>query len=303
MIDVSIDYLKLELASGKEPTWVNLQTPMILQPPFSVQIASTTKFLVVIDKETELVEIPAPATLAVVTSNKLTVQIMPCTPLTSKFVEGWNKLPFELKYEVVAQNMRLYPLRVPDPVPLGISTRPDDQNPALGRLLEHCRMTPEFAHLAKLAFYKENEWQIWLVPKCFHVPLRYPPRQLNCYVHRLIIRLFMSSEHWRLLRRLAEGSLGFENLKFIDILVNWSFILVDHDLHAPLQSQAWQHFFSERSGTPIEFKCKGRIDFDPRRFDKLLHDDEAESVDVSAVKQFLIREKVKFRGNVLETDT
>lgn len=137
------------------------------------------------------------------------MRITPSEPLSPEFAEGWRKLPDELRVEVLAHNLVCRQPIVHNHVRSGDKLRLDC---ALGtQLRHHLALGPEFASLARQIFYERNTFTV-----------RYnelPPIAVRGYIRSISMnekhRYSHESVSWKILERLAAGTLGMDNLQHL----------------------------------------------------------------------------------------
>jgi len=129
----------------------------------------------------------------------------PNVPLNPSFAHGWNKLPTELKVQIIAYNS------------LDVTDEPDAHITFGTRhlLVKHIALyaycNPEFGTLMQEAVYKNNTFAIATTAfKCRLPPPKYRPR-----IRRLALKIDMYlfvDRSVSLFDRLQDGTLGFTQL-------------------------------------------------------------------------------------------
>jgi len=174
---------------------------------------------------------------------------MPTRPLNSKFALGWAKLPDELKILVLESNLKCIEAIV------GFN-----QESQLS-LLHHLLMSPEIAGLAKEIYYTSNSFQVTISQSMFS-PMRYPGLMANYLVRRLKIDLSLGGlTLWPKLQRMANGSLGFANLEYVEVRIgDWGFRMKDltHET-----SDSIRECIDQECKQYIEFPYYGELVFTP----------------------------------------
>jgi len=182
------------------------------------------------------------------------IHLRPQFSLTTKFALGWNKLPAELKVQILKFNL-VRPNRE-------VVVEEMDMNRYLRPYLS---MGPDIAQLSREIYYKENTF---LVEPRYELPrrgtLRYPPPNINHPIRRLHFFIFINRyfiRDWGRLQNLANGRYGFANLQYVWVCF------------APRYAPEPELDSLEQSDK-IRFECKGSVHFDWERrpTDKDAHD-------------------------------
>ncbi|KAF2449925.1 hypothetical protein P171DRAFT_440358 [Karstenula rhodostoma CBS 690.94] len=246
---ISLSYMgkqKIHVYDSSAEEGIDLKTPMFLQAPVFVRIRirSPTTFFATAEEDPmypnwKSISTRAPVNSLVLYSTQ-SVQLKPDYNLGPTFVRYWDKLPEELRVNIIAENMKAYPAR---------------QNPRFSmdlftKLYPHCRMTPQIARIAMEGFYKHNEFLIQLNSG---IPNRYPPAPFNDLIRRLHLTMYIRRSQWTFVRNLSEGKLGFAHLKYIGIVVSWHYPPQDID------GTEWDAFVDETFDHRIEFSCEGEL--------------------------------------------
>lgn len=115
-------------------------------------------------------------------------------------------------------------------------------------LMRYLRMTPQIAALANGIFYTKN---IFLVDRILpdrgvSVTFRGPPLTLRYLIRRVETDINIRLRcHWVFLQDLADGSLDFENLRYLRVCMKYR--------------EFGRLVFLPVPVTPIRFKCEGEI--------------------------------------------
>ncbi|KAF2449707.1 hypothetical protein P171DRAFT_198563 [Karstenula rhodostoma CBS 690.94] len=142
--------------------------------------------------------------------------------LDKQFAIGWNKLPAELKLEILSYDPKLNG---------DFKRRNKKHNPGnqggWKTLLRYHKMTPELGALATEIFYAKHhfriegaddqmkqKWNIVSVQKLF-----FPKPEVNQFIKLLYFRVPLDSLAWSRLQRLANGDFGFERLNHLTVEV------------------------------------------------------------------------------------
>jgi hypothetical protein len=182
--------------------------------------------------------------------------IIPATPLDEDFAIGWQRLPTELKVQVLTNNL----LRYGQPVITASPPRPGENNgvvfPFHG-FIHHVLLGPHFADLSKEVFYTNNIPRLKpsstqrpgcsLLPPTVHslfpVPqpswyLSYPSPSVGQWVRIIAITFTIDTGSWERLHRFANGNPSFETLQRVLIQVRWQGGLMATRPNGPIQL-AW----------------------------------------------------------------
>lgn len=144
------------------------------------------------------------------------IYVFPDVPLGRAFMEGWQKLPVELKIMILEHNLVFpYPIR-------------KYQCDAFGALLAHMRSTPEIAELARNIFYTKNTFKLhFIMALSFAAPsygnyttprLSYPNPTAYDLIRTIDISTALSSQVWMSLRKMAQGML---RLNYVKLELGW----------------------------------------------------------------------------------
>lgn len=304
-------------ASTSNP--IKLLTPVTLKAHTTIAILSEAPVSVCFGSRLmPASHISATSPIQVISPWKAT--IAPCLPLGSGFVQGWNKIPTELKIRILDFNLT-------QDIPVDASAMSEALSPELPssrppcvcmtkeaiRLGErdkdgvalnyfsHIRSTPEIASLSPEIFYSKN---VFLVESKLHglraatgsytaITLAYPPLSVNKFVRRLMVRLQIGTLQWRWLVHLATGTHGFSNLKELTMELDLLHFALRH--HRAEDTRAY--FVAELTnivGDGIEIFCNGQLTFNAN--DRLGRGIER----ISPHKDYLegwLRERIIFNGN------
>lgn len=122
-------------------------------------------------------------------------------------------------------------------------------------------MTPEIARLATEAFYKHNERLLVLDSSTNAIPCnnfnRYPSPTMNHMIRRMYITMRIRLMYTNFLRKLLKGALGFQNLKNLEITMEWNWPPTFADV------EAWHRFHNETTDDPVCFPCDGSVLIEP----------------------------------------
>ena len=184
------------------------------------------------------------------------VLIQPTDGLGSEFVQGWNKLPDELKTRVLAFNLVAHK-------PIDYWSTLAGPGPNKTQFDHHLRTTSEIATLAKEIYYNRNTFSIEESSFSFtgQAPppgtrggisyLAYPNPTINCLIRSLKLDMLltdMNSEH---LIRLSNGTYGFPKLLHLEIVFTLSLgIRTPEDVDS---------VFELLLPFSIYFGCKGKV--------------------------------------------
>jgi len=176
--------------------------------------------------------------------------LIPSLPLDSSFATGWNKLPTELKVQILSYN-----LSFPETI-----DRCDTN--ILQVLDHHLRISPEIAGLAKEIFYCQNTFRIRLKPMLSHHGLPLFPIAHKS-IRKIVVEVNMVSfTDWKTLSWVSKGNAGLSNVRHVSVVVNCRgavFSPLIDDIIAWLLGRI--HDSCDES---IVFKCKGELTFTGR---------------------------------------
>lgn len=132
-------------------------------------------------------------------------------PLSTAFAEGWRKLPDESKVRVLAKNLTTRKPIVYDHMWVCDKCRRDFT--LCVQLRHHLALGPDVAHLARQVFYERNTFALQ-----YH---DMPPLAVRKYIRRISVTEKHMYGHspilWNILERLAAGTLGFDNLQYLQL--------------------------------------------------------------------------------------
>ncbi|KAF1958167.1 hypothetical protein CC80DRAFT_546403 [Byssothecium circinans] len=196
--------------------------------------------------------------------------LLPTQEWDHKFSDGWNKLPAELKVQILGHNLTF-------PKPIMADWRRREFTDRLKALYHHLHMTPEIASLARNIFYETNTFVIsaeehpspeaqllYNSPKAFATATI--PRirtSLNpiarTNTHHINFRLLIYSSHWAVLKRLSVGEFGFNNLRRVRVDVVWSCADRWSTKKEHPGYMHWKDYISKHLEGVVEFTCTGSV--------------------------------------------
>ncbi|KAF2635716.1 hypothetical protein P280DRAFT_553574 [Massarina eburnea CBS 473.64] len=266
---------KTALGSPLDPVVIRTPIQICSGRPLTIKSASEISIF-----DPVRISCTVPVTIEPLWKNeKATVSL--CSDINSDFVQGWNKLPDELRVRILGSGIRgvaghwiqttlSSSIHEGDFVngPLVI----DDISPA--RLWKYClfpylKMTPEIATLSKEIYYKTNIFHIGaprtISPRMRGLTtyLRYPSPAVNHYIRNIRMSIDMSPSHWKFLERLAGGAYGFANVNYVQVNLRWSpdvagqWLQMGNDI--PLQNK-WEDFVRV-IGNGVNFSMAGEVVF------------------------------------------
>jgi hypothetical protein len=149
-----------------------------------------------------------------------TIQVEPLDALGAEFVRGWHKLPDELKVRVLEFNVTAQS-------PISYYASIANNGCDVGNLWHHLKATPEIAGLSRDIYYTRNTFLLrdhsctftgWPYQADARY-LAYPPRSLNVLIRSITLEYGSTEISLTHVRRLASGACGFENLRYVKILI------------------------------------------------------------------------------------
>jgi len=171
--------------------------------------------------------------------------LIPSLQLNVAFATGWNKLPTELKVQILSYN-----LSFPE-------TIDRCETNILQALDHHLRVSPEIAALAKEIFYCQNTFRIRLKRMLSHHGLPLFPIAHES-MRKIVVDVLMGSfTDWETLSKISKGSHGLSNLRYVNVVINcrgvsWSPLNDD----SITQLLGW---IPDSCDESIVFKCKGEV--------------------------------------------
>jgi hypothetical protein len=239
-------------STDNELTVVHLTTPMTLAAGTIMRVTCSSDIELVPQVaslgQPEPYYLLSAATPITVTTATETI-MSPSANLGHSFALGWAKLPTELKLHVLKtslvadQNIGFY------------SSWVNRQ----GLFFQHLAMGGEIAALAQELFYSENTFELSLIDN----RIKLPPRNVRSTIKHLCILIGFHRNDWDLLRRLANNSMGFTDLKSLDIHFGQG---VD-----PYSFSSELMEVSSFKPVPLTFKCAGHVTFAPKSMKKSLN--------------------------------
>ncbi|KAF2249417.1 hypothetical protein BU26DRAFT_551148 [Trematosphaeria pertusa] len=199
---------------------LQLFTPMTI--PFGTSLTVTSLTSITVNGP---IVIQSTAPITIKPTHATGVQIALSKDLGADFVHGWNKLPDELKVRILSFNLTRTST-------FGYFDTMSCLRSLAKGILGYLCTTPEIAGLAREVFYSTNTFR--LQPVRYSLPsgaptddlvLAYPSRGVNSRIRKLEIRVCLDDDEWPFLERLAEGAYGFENLQYVIVVVDISFVL------------------------------------------------------------------------------
>ncbi|KAF2114315.1 hypothetical protein BDV96DRAFT_647021 [Lophiotrema nucula] len=245
------------MASTKEEV-VEILTPMTIHPGSNLRIFSANPILLR-PPYTEPFGIQAATPIRL--HNTGSIEVESTAPLDTRFVNGWNKLADELKVQILKHNLGCRPIH-----------HYDARVKVNSKLLPHLQMSPDIARLAEETFYKHNTFVVTPYGSHWDRRFAYPPRRVNTYIRRLSIVTDMDSD-WALLRKLARGDYGFENLRHVTL--TYEFGTADTLLGLENGDDERRYLDEHWLSEPIVFHPEGEITLrgswgEPEKDDELL---------------------------------
>lgn len=305
----------LVMRQSMDEDGIDLKTPMVLQPPFCIQVRSPKKFLVwmnddafdhndtinpnSINPKWTDVSVSILDGSIFIYSERSPVKLVPEYTLGETFARCWNNLSEEIKVSSHSSKSGDYLLTLRQAMIIKknmfCSVRPSFRTRHVGFeqvLFPYCRMTPEIARLATEAFYNNNEWLVELNSPINAIPRynfnRYPSPILNNMIRRMYITMYIRPVHTNFLRKLSKGVLGFHNLKNLEITVEWKWPPTFPDF------QAWHQFHTEATHDPVVFACDGSVHIEPASSSWIMTG--ARYAPYMLDKEILLRERIVFKG-------
>jgi len=257
--------------AGPENEVFRLHTPMHLIPAVgSVRaVSSPTPFMI------NGVKIWSSAPIHIYDGGgEFSVCLQPADALGADFVDGWHKLPDELKVRVLAFNLS-HEMEID-------YHRSLNQGYDITNFGHHLRSTPEIASFARDLYYARNTFRLRQQNYPFNARpsqanggqyLAYPRRPLNSLVRSIILELSSIHLDLRHARRLANGDCGFENLRHIEVQI---------DMYLPFRWERRNPVIEDGQRNPVRFGCEGSVEF-KNRFDE--EDTEEEQQIRSAARE------------------
>jgi hypothetical protein len=126
---------------------------------------------------------------------------------------------------------------------------------------QHLGMGPELERLARVVFYKDNQFVIQAlgIPS-FASSIMLPLPTFRSLIKRLRLVIRPNGCDWDIAEKLAVGGLGFDGLKWVQIVVVLDLEFVAMSVHT---ARGLRDFVRERSkNSAIHFACAGRVDVD-----------------------------------------
>jgi hypothetical protein len=181
--------------------------------------------------------------------------VKPDGGLGSAFVDGWNKLPDELKVRELSCNL------VAENTISFEDTQTDASTEHVINFDHHLRTTPEIASLSREISYTKNTFLLqasphsnWETAGAMQIAptgfMNHPPTAATSYIRSLELRLPINSVSSRFLTRLINGQYGLQDLRHLrlTIPVYW-FKLRDMG--------TFDVFMLNIIGEGLEFACNG----------------------------------------------
>lgn len=215
--------------------------------------------------------------------------LVPRAPLLPVFVRGWNKLPNELKINILEFN-------------LICDTRIDLEiyDYHLDILHDHLRMTPEIADMSENIFFGKNEFE-------FHIEdlLELGGSDWNYYrlaqISKLCLRVYVNHEHyegsWEVIEALFAVLDCFTNLSHVILKIQWGTLLSSYGTVDPGDESKWLELLQSILGDgQASVAADGEVIFlkDPK-VDGLRGRIYCPSTDVLAKMEDLIKSRVIFQ--------
>lgn len=195
-----------------------------------------------------------------ISAGKGGLTLSPEIPLGDAFRRGWEKLPVELRLMVLS-------CLVPHKEPLSfgycfyscflcLSTVCNYKDHTAIHTTIHplLRSTPEIYSLCRQIYYSTNTFSAIL-----YMEFRYPSRAVNKYITTLYLCYSFRFFNWDCLSRLAQGRLGFSNLKWLSILFRYNGYLSMIGMSSRGEAPIYKKLYGIISKSQLHFKCKGEV--------------------------------------------
>jgi hypothetical protein len=262
---------QLCLKSGQS-VWIVCEKPVLMHMGYQLD---TTDGYWKASIHTLTLNIAEPASKPFETTTSDAIMIEPKEPLDDQFEKDWNRLPTELKLQV------LEPLLIPA----------EQRHPHLyykinngeaidAALWETQRVWPilhhwmytgqELCDLARDVFYGRNTFRISSsrLSSRTHLGnglatcpdyLTMPEVSATPLIRKLQFEMCVTRVEWAKLRRIADKDYGFTGLASIDIIVYLNSNMVDPERDIPGSTITWQDKARQLAATPLAFDCYGSL--------------------------------------------
>lgn len=172
--------------------------------------------------------------------------LIPRIVLGPVFENGWNKLPTELKAEVLRHNLC-------DSEYIGSYSRREKE-----QLLHHLRMTPEISAMSKELFYGTNTIHLYSgwdrISGCY-----FPPLSVRSFIRRVRVEATLGvSSEWDFLGLCSRVLRQFPNIQNLEVVFNWGLSHVNEGFH-PLDTNHWIQLVEDGTGETVPFGCRGKL--------------------------------------------
>ncbi|KAF2114313.1 hypothetical protein BDV96DRAFT_94708 [Lophiotrema nucula] len=171
-------------------------------------------------------------------------------PLSADFATGWNKLPVELKMQILSYSLT---------IKKDFTVMPTPRMVYFTEYFRYLRMTTEIAEISKKVFYTENTF------RCYYEHLRSPTKQysfqypnptINSFIRHVEVTVSLRGPA-KFLRKLADGDYGFAKLQTAKVTLDWKVSCIN----APFKFERWSPELKREWGERIKFRCKGELCF------------------------------------------
>lgn len=148
------------------------------------------------------------------------------------FSDGWRKLPDELKLMILAyalphglvcistyfdryqMDQECGKVLGLDPPAIPLKTQPNDYMGSFEANVLPLLACPEIRCLVYEVFYGQNTMKLHRI---YASDVSFPPRSIGIFVHSVQLHVTVGAEGYTVLEKLANGGLGMQNLRSLDI--------------------------------------------------------------------------------------
>jgi hypothetical protein len=115
-------------------------------------------------------------------------------------------------------------------------------------------MGSPIAALAYEIYHKHNVFIVKPTSEGLRYSIALPPQSSRPLIRRLQLQVFLSQRNWDVIRRLAVGAYGFNNIRYITLYFRWP----------PSPKPVYYELVQEKRHVreAIRFACKGEVVFE-----------------------------------------